>query len=356
MSEENLDWNKHHLKIFFTGATGFIGAHTAMEFLRAGHQLRLLVRDKQAAHSWFRQRGFEVNDIVEGDMCDKTLIQNNLHGCDAVFHGAAMVSLHPKHKRQVYQSNVASIDAVIGSALEAGIKNIVYVSSLGALFQQGITEINEQTTCGNPKEAYSLSKRDCDERVNQYVKQYDTQVAIQRSYPSGVFGPDDPKLNESNHSLITFVSTMTPVTSTGIQCVDVRDVAKAHLFMLENPTVDGRYIIAGHYYPWKELHALFEKITGNTISSPHISGALFRVIGKLVDFIKLVYPLDTPIGSEAMEIVTQWVPANSQKYLTLSGAHFRSGEQTFSDTLRWLVDAGHLDKKFAGLAYSEFEN
>ena len=84
------------MKIFFTGATGFIGAHTAMEFMRAGHQLRLLVRNREAAQSYFNKRGFPVNDIIEGDMCDKALIEKNLEGCDAVFHGAAMVSLHPK--------------------------------------------------------------------------------------------------------------------------------------------------------------------------------------------------------------------------------------------------------------------
>ena len=233
---------------------------------------------------------------------------------------------------------------MIGSAIDAGILNIIYVSSLGALFQQGISEINEQTPLGSPKEAYSLSKRDCDAMVEEYRK----QAPIQMSYPSGVFGPDDPKLNESNHSLITFIKTMTPVTSTGIQCVDVRDVAKAHLFMLENPSEDGRYIVAGHYYPWEELHSLFESITGTKIFKPHIPGSVFRVVGKFMDVIKRVFPIDTPIGSEAMEIVTQWTPANSQKYLNSSKISFRAGEETFSDTIRWLVEAGYLEKKYAG--------
>jgi nucleoside-diphosphate-sugar epimerase len=331
------------LKIFFTGASGFVGAHTALAYLEAGHDLRLLARNEQAVKKYFSDKGYALEDIVVGDMTDKALIQKHIKGCDSVYHGAAMVSLHPKHKKQVYESNIKSIDAVIGSAVESNIKNIVYVSSLGALYQKGIKEVNEHTALGNPKEAYSRSKRDCDELVRSYQETANIKI----SYPSGVFGPDDPKLNESNEALITFVRSLVPRTSTGIQCVDVRDVAKAHLFMLEQASENARYIIGGHYYPWESFHALLEGVTGGNISSPKIPGNLFRGIGKVLDLAKLVYPLDTPIGSEAMEIVTQLTPANSSRYLEEANAQFLSGETTFSDTIKWLVEAGHLEKRFA---------
>ena len=95
-----------------------VGAHTAMAFLESGHELRLLVRNEKGAKDYFSKKGFSLDDFVVGDMTDKRLIKEHLSDCDGVYHGAAMVSLHPKHKKQVYESNIKSIDAVIGSAIE----------------------------------------------------------------------------------------------------------------------------------------------------------------------------------------------------------------------------------------------
>ena len=116
--------------------------------------------------------------------------------------------------------------------------------------------------------------------------------------------------------------------------------------MLENPVKDGRYLVAGFFYEWKTFHSMLEKITGKKIFNPWIPGKLFRLIGKIVDWIKHFYPLNTPIGSEAMEIVTQWAPANSNYYLKISGHHFTDGETTFTDTINWLVREGHLPDKY----------
>jgi dihydroflavonol-4-reductase len=342
------------MKIFITGATGFIGAHTALELLNAGHELRMLVRNKASAEDYFAKQGHQVNDFVVADMQDKEAIQNGLQGCDAVLHAAAMVSLNPKQAKQVYQNNINSIDAVLGSAFEMGIGNIVYVSSLAALFHGGtsteIQEITEQTPLGNPKEAYLKSKRDCEVQVRKLKEQ---GAPIQITYPSGVFGPEDPKLNESNHALITFLSTMTPRTSSGIQCVDVRDVAKVHLHLLEKGVEagdDGRYIVAGHYYSWAEFHQLLQQVTDRKIFSPVIPGPLFRFMGSVMDVAKRVYPIDIPITSESMNIVTNWTPANSGKVLEKTALQFRSGSDTFGDTISWLVKAGHLNPLFAGKA------
>lgn len=341
-----------------TGATGFVGAHTALVLLKAGHQLRLLVRDQEAAKRYFSERGYALTDLVVCDMTNKAEVKKSMQGCDAVFHAAAMVSLDPRLAKEVYANNIQSIDAVLGSAIELGIQNILYVSSLGALFnyqsfQAGIKEINESSALGNPKEAYTRSKRDCEAHVRALQKQ---GARIQITYPSGVFGPDDPKLNESNHALITFVSQMCPVTSSGIQCVDVRDLALIHQYLLENPPNNeaalsehsDRYIVAGHYYAWPELHALLEKVTGRAIFSPHIHPKVFRLMGIIMDWIKRIYPFDIPISGEAMVIVTQWIPANSAKIVEKSGIHFRSGAETFHDTISWLVQAGYLKAKFAG--------
>lgn len=337
------------MKIFVTGSTGFVGAHTAKALMDKGHEVRLLVRNKTFAENYFAELGYPLNDIVIADMCDKTAVKAAIEGTDAVFHAAAMVSLDPKKADEIYRTNIASIDAVIGSAIELGINNIVYVSSLAALFNKGATELNEQSPLGTPHDAYTRSKRDCE----QYVRDLQAKGApIQITYPSGIFGPNDPRLNESNHAMVTMLRDILPITSTGIQCVDVRDLAALHVYLLENPPIgdisNARFILAGNYYPWAEFHQMLQNITGKKIFSLPLPGPLLRICGHLMDWVKKVYPMDFPMTSEAMEIVTRWVIADSSKALQHANLRFRSGEETFTDTIAWLVKAGHLPQKYAG--------
>ncbi len=336
------------MKVFITGATGLVGAHTAKELLKSGHQIKLLVRNKALAKHYFHQHGLSVDEFIEGDMTNRELVKTSLDDCDAVLHSAAMVSLDPKKANEVYRSNIASIDSVIGSAHELGIKNILYVSSLGALFNPQAKFINERAPLGFPRDAYSKSKRDCEYYIRNMQS---TGVPVQVTYPSGVFGPYDPKLNESNHSLITLLKVI-PNTSSGIQCVDARDLAKVHRLMLENPPTSdfqqARYIVAGHYYPWQAFHQLLTQITGRYILNPTVPGVAMRLLGNLMEAVKQIYPLSLPITRESMAIATQWPIADSQKVIDSFDIQFRPGIETFTDTIRWLHQQQHLKPYWAG--------
>ncbi len=339
------------MKIFITGATGLVGANTALELLRAGHQLRLLVRNQKAAEAYFSQRGFDAIEYVQADMTDKSAIKKNLEGCEAVFHCAALVSLDKSLADKIYQNNLQGIDSVLGSAHELGIKNILYVSSLSVFFQPGISSIHEKTPLAStPNDAYVKSKIACEKKVREMQAQ---GAPIQITYPGGVYGPDDPKLNESNKSILAFLNII-PRTSAGIQGIDARDLAKIHRYLLEHPKTDNfedaRYIAAGRFYPWKELHAVINKATGRNIFSPYIPGALLRAFGHIMDIVTLFIKIDIAISREAMDIVTKWVPASSDKILNEANLSFRSGEEMFRDTIAYLVHEGHVDKKKAGTA------
>lgn len=176
------------MKVFLTGATGFVGAHTALALLEAGHELRLLVRNPDAARRYFRDHGHELDDFVVADMRAVETIRKGMEGCDAALHAAAAVSLDPRKARETYDNNVGGMKAVIGSACELGISNIVYVSSLSVLMQTGLERIDEDSPLITSRDAYSRSKRDSDE----YVRRLQAQgQPIQITYPSAIVGPDD---------------------------------------------------------------------------------------------------------------------------------------------------------------------
>lgn len=337
------------MRIFVTGATGLVGAHTALRLLQAGHTLRLLARTPAKARDWFAAQGVDVGslDIVAGDMTDAALMADAMQGCDAVFHAAAMVSVDPRDADAVYRSNLAGLDAVLGTAVRLGIANIVYVSSIAALFHPGLSHIDENTPLGQSQEAYMRSKLDCERQVRDWQAR---GAPIQITYPAGVFAPCDPGANESTEALKTFLNSMVPITSSGLQVVDARDLAEVHRLLLENPhtglATDARYVLGGHFLPWAEVAGTLSRITGQSVRTFRAPGAVFRFLGHLLDGVRKLVPVAFPMSAESMAIVTQWSPVDSSRIITAHGIRFRPAENTFRDTIRWQVESGQLHPRF----------
>lgn len=331
------------MKIFITGATGLIGAHTALAFLQAGHEIRLLVRNKEIAKNYFLQQGYDLDDFIVTDMLDKEAVKAGMEGCDAVAHVAAIVDLNARHAEKTQSVNLASIDSVIGSACELGIKKILYVSSMSVYYDFTKSELHEGLPLADVKDAYSLSKKLCEERIREMQQ---AGHPIISTYPAGVFGPDDPKLSESNGAIVKFASSIMPITSSGMQFVDARDVGLAHLHLLEkevtqNPTEE-RYIIGGHFVPWAELADQIERAMAKKINRIKVPGICFRVLGSFIDFSRRFIDINYPISREAMDIVTLLPKASSQKLFNATGMSFRDAEETVTDTIKWMKENSHI--------------
>ncbi|MGH3578001.1 MAG: NAD-dependent epimerase/dehydratase family protein [Mycobacterium sp.] len=287
--------------------------------------------------------------FVTVDIGDQAAVQHAMVGCDAVFHAAAAVSLGPHTARESYDNNVVATKTVLGAASTLGIDNLLHVSSLTALFQPGLSRVDESTPLAEAFDAYSRSKRDSDEYVRGLQQR---GVPVQITYPSAVIGPDDPKLSAGNRMLASWICRLLPRTTTGFQGVDVRDLAQAHCWLLEHPfTRDferARYIVGGRFYPWGQLHQHLEALLGRPIFSPRLSPGLLGATSATVDRIKKLVPFETQISTESMAITTRWSPASSSRFLEESGLRFRPGEETFGDTIRWMVAAGHIPLNKAG--------
>lgn len=337
------------MKVFITGATGFAGSHTALELMKYGHSVRLLARNPQALQQHFRKLGVVADDVVQADMTDAKAMRQAMRGCDGVVHAAALVDLNRKNADNTYRVNMQGVRAVVGGACELGIRHMVYVCSMSALGNTTADIITEDTQPAPPPNPYARSKQDADAYVRDLQRQ---GHRVQLVYPSAIIGPHDPKLCESNGGLVTFASSVVPLTSSGFQAVDVRDLAAAHRYLLEHmPQGDpenGRYIVGGNFYPWTELHSTLERVTGRAIRGIKVPGVVFRVMGGVLDAVRRVVPFNTRLTAESAQVMTQWVPASSDRYLKLSGNVFRSGDVTFSDALRSLAEDGYMQPKYAG--------
>jgi nucleoside-diphosphate-sugar epimerase len=333
------------MKIFLTGATGLVGAHTALALLQAGHQLRLLVRNKQAAIDYFSQQGYMLDDFVVSDMLDKETVKKHMQGCDAVVHAAAIVDLDARNAEKTLRVNLQSIDSIIGSACELNIPKILYVSSMSAFYMPGAKEVNEESPLVDVNDAYTKSKKICEEKVRELQAKGHPIIS---TYPSSVVGPYDPKMSESTSAIIKFINLMVPITSSGMQYIDVRDLGRAHALLLDKPLEDNkeqeRYMISGVFMPWRDFANTLDKAHGRSVRRVYVPGAVFRGIGFVFDAFRLLVPISFPLSIEATKMITQLPSANSSKLLKTLDFEYRQPHETFSDTIDWLKEKNHIKR------------
>ena len=127
------------MRVMITGATGFVGYHTAQALLDAGHEVSLLVRSVDKMLALFGQD--RVQQVTRGDITDADQVARALQGCDAVVHSAAMVSTSAADAKRVYQTNVEGTRLVLAGAIERGIGRIIHVSSVTALYDPSRREL-----------------------------------------------------------------------------------------------------------------------------------------------------------------------------------------------------------------------
>ena len=331
------------MRVMITGGTGFIGYHTARCLLDAGHEVSLLVRSVDKMLNLYGEGCIER--YTRGDITDVRKVRKAMEGCDAVIHTAAMVSTHGSDAQQVYYTNTQGARTVLGTAVEEGIGAIIHVSSVTALFDPDLDVLDEHSPPGKAASGYGRSKVTCE----KYVRELQARgEPIYTTYPATVIGPQDPGLTEPNEAMRTFLTSLVPNMSSGNQYVDVRDVAQVHRQLLEERPPPGRYLLGGHYVPWRDLAGVLERITGRKLRRVYLNGPMMRLAGRAFDLLTPRLNLDIPVTEEGMIYATNWVPMDNGKVERELGFSFRPLEESMADCIRWLCEAGYVTEEQAG--------
>lgn len=330
------------MKVFVTGGTGFIGSHTCHALLDAGHTVKLFVRNKAKAKAMF---GDDIRSVVVGDIASKDDVRKAIRGCDAAIHMAAMVSTSKDDAEEVYRTNMAAAQNVLGQAVGAGCKNVVHVSSITAIYDPKASRLDHNSPLGVAKNAYGRSKVECEKFARGLQ---DKGAPLHITYPASVIGPDDPGLTEPHEGLIASLFGVGLDMPSGNQWVDVRDVALAHAALLSKQLKPGRYPLGGHYVTWKELYATLERLTGRTIRMVPIPGIAMRILGRVADALKPLINTPGPVSYEAMVYATNWVQLENKETERDLQVSFRPFEESLVETIGWLERENHISRAQAG--------
>ena len=246
------------MKVFVTGATGFVGANLVRLLLAHGHQVRALVRPQSRLDNL---QNLEV-EIVRGDLLDPNLVQL-IRGCSVLFHVAAHYSLWRSQRSQLHHSNVLGTRNILQAAREAGIERTVYTSSVAAIGVPANGAIADETY-QSPVEtlvgAYKQSKYWAEQEAHNAVKAGQEIVIVNPSTP---IGPWDIKPTPTGEMILRFLRRQMPAyLNTGLNLIHVRDVAQGHLLALKKGKPGERYILGHQNLTLKQILDLLADITG----------------------------------------------------------------------------------------------
>lgn len=330
------------MKVLLTGGTGMVGSHALRALLEAGHDVRLLARNPAKVGSVLEPRGLAVDDVAVGDVADGAAVRRALAGCDAVVHTAA--SLYGG--AEVLRANIAGVRNVVGGACELGLDPVVYISTVAAMFPPPGDVIRVDDPIVNLETTYGRSKAE-GERIARELQASGAPLAI--IYPAGVWGPDDPSLGEPLKGLRDALRFGWPITGHGgVSIVDVRDLARLIALAAEPGRGPRRFMAAPHFVGWDRYADICDELTGRRARRVPMPVWALHGIGRVVDAVRAVFPLDYPLTHEATRIMTGFVPCESTATADELGIAFRPVEETIRDSIRWLYERGELSARVAG--------
>ncbi len=248
------------MKVFVTGATGFLGAHVARALAAQGANLRLLVRPTSDLRNLAGLPAFEQ---VSGDLREPESLRLGLRGCDAMMHVAADYRLWVRDPKAMYQANVEGTRSLLRLAREERVERTVYTSSVATMgFQRDGTIVDETTPVslagmiGHYKRSKFLAEQVAlaAARAGQHV------ITLNPTTP---IGAGDLKPTPTGRIVVDFLNGNFPAyMDTGLNLVDVLEVARTHVTALEQGTPGERYILGGENLTLKQILDKMSAITG----------------------------------------------------------------------------------------------
>ena len=256
------------MRAFVTGATGFVGSHVARALANMGADLRLLVR----ASSPTRNIDSLSAERVIGDLREPDSLRSAIAGCDAVFHVAADYRLWTRDAADtlsMYRCNVEGTRGLIDAARQAGVRRIVYCSSVATMgFTGNGHAANEDSPVGleNMIGHYKRSKFLGEQVAMEAGKSGGDVVVVNPTTP---VGECDLKPTPTGRIIVDFLKRKFPAyVDTGLNLVDVREVARGHIAAWEKGRPGERYILGGENLTLKQILDRLAAIAG--LAAPRV--------------------------------------------------------------------------------------
>jgi dihydroflavonol-4-reductase len=328
------------MKALVTGATGFIGGNLVRELLQQDYQVRALVRKGS------NQRNIHNLDIdvVFGDLRDRVSLEKVLDGCDVLFHVAASYTFWTPDPKIIYETNVQGTENILTVALSKGIKKVIYTSTestIGIRKNGGLgteeMEVSPSDLAGHYKKSKHMAERLA---LNMCCDGLPLVIVN----PTVPVGPLDIKPTPTGQFIVDFLKNKMPAyVYTGLNVVDVEDVAKGHILALERGRIGERYILGNRNFTFREILGILERITG--IKAPRLRIPIWLALGAAYadEFVSgRILGRHPHISISAVKAARRFRYFDCSKAIRELGFSQTVAEESFEKAVRWFRQNGYV--------------
>lgn len=322
-----------------TGASGFVGGHVLQALERRDYTVRCLVRPGPGRLHLESSRA----EIVEGDLTDREAVRRAIDGCRQVFHVAADYRLFARSPSEIYASNVDGARNVLDAAAAAGVERVVYTGSVGSLgpLRNGspadeTSPVSLREMVGHYKKSKFLGR--------QVAKQWAAKgLPVVIVHPSTPVGEGDWKPTQTGKLVLDYLRRKMPAyVDTGLNLVDVRDVAEGHWLAAVKGRVGEEYILGNRNMTLREIFTTLERITGLAAPRFKIPHWLPLAVAAVDTGLARILPRDPWLPLEAVRLSRHEMYFDPSKAVQVLGLPQTPVEEALERAVRWFRDSGYL--------------
>ncbi len=323
-----------------TGATGFVGAAVVRALLARGCRVRVLVRPESD-----RRNILDLDvEIAAGRLEDPDSLRMAVAGCEALFHVAADYRLWVRRPSVMHAVNVEGTRALMRAALAAGVRRVVYTSSVAVLGHTADGKPADETTPSTRADmvgAYKRSKFLAEAEVRRMIVQDGLPAVIVN--PSTPVGPRDVKPTPTGRIVVMAATGRMPAyVDTGLNIVHVDDVAQGHLLAFDKGTIGERYILGGDDLTLAEILRRVAKLVDRRPPTIELKRGMVYPVAVLAEgwgYLTGREPMATIDGLRMAKWKMWFSSAKAEREL---GYTHRPADRALADAVRWFGEEGYL--------------
>ena len=316
-----------------TGASGFLGWHVARVLRERGYPVRALVR------AGSRVDALDVEPMT-GDLRDADSLGRAVAGCGLVFHVAADYRLWAKEPSELYRSNVDGTRNVLEAARQAGVERVVYTSTVGCIGvpDGGIGNEDLPVSLADMAGDYKRSKFLAEQVALEFARRGLPVVIVN---PTAPVGDHDVKPTPTGKIVVDFLNGDMPAfIDTGLNVVDVRDIAEGHWLACERGRQGERYILGSENLTLAQILRQLAQITGRRAPTTRLPYALAWCAGACSTAWAGVTGTPPRIPMEAVRMARKKMWVTHEKARRELGFSPGPARQALARAVEWFQGAG----------------
>jgi len=324
-----------------TGATGFVGSAVVRQLLDRGAAVRVLAR---AGSDRRNISGLPV-EVIDGDLLKPETLSPAVKGCEGVFHVAADYRLWTRVPAAMFRANVDGSRGLVEAASEAGVRRIVYTSSVAVLgiVPGGVADEETPVSYTDMIGPYKQSKFRAEEAVRELITKSGAPVVIVN--PSTPVGPRDIKPTPTGRMFVeAAMGKMPAYVDTGLNIAHVDDVAAGHLLAYDRGQVGERYILGGENHSLADILAMVAGCVGRKPPRIKIPHNAILPIAVVAEFWTRMTGGDEPfVTIDGVRMAKKKMFFSAAKAVSALGYTPRPATDAVDDAIRWFRDNGYLE-------------